>query len=218
MTGCSSRATGAVAGARTGTGGSGTGGCGWIAKSAVALGGLLRAGSGDRSCEMLVRLGTAGGSAGRATGGLECSDGPEVGGGDRGKGGGTEGPSCFRKEAAEAEARVGGWPFPKLPVRLRRLLGGSPSCEDRGPSGITARELTRVSKRGEGSAGLFCSTGEWAGCGSGGGTRLTTGLRDAFRADSKRVECSPLNLRLSSVAACTNASSPPKPPGPPRDA
>ena len=106
----------------------------------------------------------------------------------------------------------------KLPVCLRLLVGGSPSR----PKGITANELTRVSNRGEGRTGLLCATGDrdgWA-WGSEGGTRFNTGLKDAFRADSLAstwVECSPLNLRLSSVAACTNASSPAKPPIPPNE-
>lgn len=103
---------------------------------------------------------------------------------------------------------------PKLPVRLRFFIGGSPSW----PREMTANELTRVS-RGEETMGLFCKTGDWDGRGSGGGARFNTGLREALRADSlasKGVGCSPLILRLSSVAARTKASSPPSPPGLPR--
>ncbi len=62
-------------------------------------------------------------------------------------------------------------------------------------------------------------TGENDGCGSGGGTRLRTGLREALRAvsrTSRGVGSSPLNLRLSFVAASTNASKPSNPPGLPR--
>ena len=105
-------------------------------------------------------------------------------------------------------------PVPKLPVRLRFFVGGSPSW----PREMTANELTRVS-RGEATMGLFCNTGDWDGWGRGGGARPNTGLRDALRADSlasRGVGCSPLILRLSSVAAWTSASSPPNPPVLPR--
>lgn len=105
-----------------------------------------------------------------------------------------------------------GAPVPKLPVRLRFFIGGSPSW----PREMTANELTRVS-RGEDNMGLFRNTGDWDG--SGGRARFNTGLRDALRADSlasRGVGCSPLILRLSSVAAWTRASSPPNPPGLPR--
>ena len=110
--------------------------------------------------------------------------------------------------------RAAGAPEPKLPVRLRLFVGGSPSC----PREMTAREFTRVS-RGDVTIGLFCSTGDCDGLGRGGGIRFNTGLRDALRADSlasNGVGCSPLSLRLSSVAAWTNASSPPNPPAVPR--
>ena len=204
-TGSSSGAADSTA-VETGGGGGGVEGDGSV--TMTGLGGILGTGSGDRSCDMLVRLGGTG-----RDDGLFCwSEGTDAGG-DWG-GGGTLGAGSLEVKGSG----VWGCPLLKLPVRRRRLLGGSPSCEGRGPRGIMASELTRVSKRGEGSIGLFCSTGEWEGCNDG-GLRFRTGLREVFRGGSATSVggggCSPLILRLSCVAACTSTSNPPRPPKPP---